>query len=279
MLTRYLPSSPEWSPDGRHAVVESNGPLLTDPQGSAVNTDGERLLIIDPQGNIVPHESRLAAYISQWSPDGVHLAYSQRVRIGSDIDCAPNLGRLGADLSHVVGIVSYNSVGKAFLGGGWNKAGDRYYFIAIDTGNSDPDSKADEIIILDLHQPEPGIVTTLSHSRDIRRVAPSPDGDRLLIVEDDTVSVMDIDGTSEIQIFCPPLQYGGIDRFFASWAPDGEWIAGYNDNPKTEIQLWLARPDGSDVKGIWGCSARNGSLERLQPGEFRRYQSQPWWWI
>jgi len=101
LLTRHLPAGPVWSPHGRHAVLESNGLLITDPQGDAVTADGERLLIVDPKRNAVSHESRPATFVQQWSQDGLHLAYRQRIEIdgGGSRIYSPTLGRLNADLS------------------------------------------------------------------------------------------------------------------------------------------------------------------------------------
>jgi len=74
------------------------------------------------------------------------------------------------------------------------------------------------------------------------------------------VSVMNVDGSNEIKSCCFPFLDSVNDRRSASWSRDGEWIAVFNANSRSELRFWLARPDGSDGQDIWVAPPGTESL-------------------
>ncbi|RPI91993.1 MAG: hypothetical protein EHM40_14240 [Chloroflexi bacterium] len=188
--------------------------------------EGERLLRLTQQiGNVVS---------PSFSPDGTKILFANRAAQGpTSLWTVDNNGK-NPDLLYA----GPNTIVAA----DWSPAGDRIAFaMAVDQ----PD--AYEVFLMDadgtdarqLTRGLPGIGGSLDWS---------PDGKSLLIFAgpsaDKNIFLIDVDAETAAQ-----LTNGG-NNMACSFSPDGQWIAFNSLRNNDQADIFIMRPDGSDVRQV-----------------------------
>lgn len=234
-LTNIETSYPNWSPDGRRIVYQSN--RTGNSEIYVMNADGSGVIRLtdDPATDENP----------SWSPDGSLIAFrSYRDGNAEIYIMAPdgtgvrNLTRHAADDIHPY----------------WSPDGSRILF------NSNRS--------LVSGKPVPMIFSMRRDGTDVTQISRdgiedtyaqwSPDGSRIVLrrrLEEETagwernpgnsdIFVMNADGTNAVRITTHP----GFDGW-PSWSPDGAWIA-YAGEGAGDYQVILVRPDGTSSRTL-----------------------------
>lgn len=244
---------PDPSPDGNRVVFQSN--RSGSNQVWIMNADGT-----DPvQLTSVPGEG---AETPAWSPDGKQIVYA--AYLGEDNNDVFLMNPDGSGVTRVTSGPGYDGHPH------WTADGERIVF------NSDRDTPDPEAPWNERWHDIWSVRTDGSDARkhtDCRSVCTygslSPDGRQVLYRKVDTTPGLDwdllaIEKNSEIYLAASD---GSNARVIVShpafdgwplWSPDGQWIvfASNRAGPALTGQLWLVKPDGSDLQqitfGDWG---------------------------
>lgn len=264
--THELVSAHITDPDGSN---ETELPLPSEVYGgvSRFSHDGSRLLVatllddgrvgtavIEPDGTVdrileIP-DPTLNLHCSVWSPDDSHLACegwddTDETRHGLYQVSAVNGGEL-------VRLTSA-STGPAAA------------------GDYTPDGMALLIKRADAEDNGPLMLVTTDGSEDLVMLADgsfenpgrfSPDGNRIATSDGHRIVVLDLDGVERSEIVSP-----GYNLFGPVWSPDGAWLAYSGGTGGPFADIYVARPDGSEVHQVtetpdneidvdWGASDR-----------------------
>lgn len=239
--------------------------------------------LVDSDGNITPVAGPWQGFHNvfgiKWSPDGRHVAYHQRLR---DESRPPGfreryrvaVGKVDAGWTGVSDAKFTPDTYDKFYASRaeWSAASDRVYFAASHGGPPlEPGPLYNPIgtaIFAMTTDGDVEFVADIRPERLVHAVQPSPDGSQFLVTSrlarKVAVSVMDADGSNSVTLCCPPLRVNS-GEFWASWSPDGQWVALFDTTSSTSAPnvLQIMRPDGSDTRTLIYRN-EDGSLAPVQ---------------
>jgi dipeptidyl aminopeptidase/acylaminoacyl peptidase len=215
---------PRWSPDGRRIA------FLSDRAGK------NQVFLIHPDGGEARQISFFKGAVNgfEWSPDSQRLLLTSIVNVDPEARGAPS--QLDAprspDAPELVWRLPYKLDGVGYL------LNQEIHLFTLDV-----DSGEDR---------------RLTHGAfEVRSAAWAPDGRRIVYsrtrearrAHRTDLWVVDADGANARQI---THEQGNTQ--VPQWSPDGRWIAfnGNVDEGDAKMQLWLARPDGREVRLLGG---------------------------
>ena len=233
---------PTWSSDGKHITVILNE---AEPRTS--------IRVVSDDVAVYPLRVFGASgdFGLKWSPDRMRVTYHQPYDYS------------GGRLAHRIAMTRVDpertglspprfSVANKYISqAAWSHNGDRVYY-AVSEGTWS-DITQTTLYAMEVNGADAAFIADIRPERRVRSVEPSPDGSRFLITSLDTVpvSVMDADGSNSATLCCPS-QLGNAGWFWASWSPDGEWVALLDTSGRVSRPnvLQIMRPDGSDARTL-----------------------------
>ena len=215
-----------WSNDGAHISVMT---ILDDGRvGTAILTaDGEVERVLP-----IPHPT-LNIVCTVWSPDDTRLACE-----GFD-DTDPSLTGIylvnASDGQDLVRLTTPPS-GLVDFPGEFSPDGTTLLFNRVEGEANGP------LLIVDVAGGEPRPLGDGEYEDSGRY---SPDGSQIATASDGAIVVLDLEG-NELERFTQP----GDFLFGPAWSPDGEWLAYSGASVGPHADIFVSRPDGSDVHRI-----------------------------
>jgi TolB protein len=216
---------PVFSPSGRSVVYASNQ-----------NGGFFDLFLFDFEGaKLTRLTNNIGNVISPtFSPDGTKILFANRAADGSTSVLTIDITGENSDLLY--------AAPNTIVAVDWSPTGDRIAFaMAVDQ----PDTyeifimNTDGTDILQLTRGLPGIGGSLDWS---------PDGKSLLIYAgpagDKNIFLVNVDAETAVQ-----LTNGG-NNAASSFSPDGQWIAFNSLRNNDQADIFIMRPDGSDVRQV-----------------------------
>lgn len=233
----------EMDPDGSHVVALPNGPHDHEPVWSPDhqmiafardNTTAEPgIYVMGADGSKVRRvgpSNALYAEFPTWSPDGKQLAFVGTRDAGDLPDSRLEVVNLDGTRLHEV---TTGLAGSARVA--WSPDGAWILFF----GSSDCDLCAIHPDGSGMHQLA---ALTPDSTAGFGFPSWSPDGLRIAFERDQSIVVMQADGSNQVA-----LTSGAADDEYADWSPDGNWLVFSRFIPGAKGQLWIMRADGSDA--------------------------------
>ncbi len=188
-------SCPDWSPDDKQLAVHEY-PADSGPHVIVQNLDGQGRVDLGP------------GMCPRWSPDGSRLAVGEghTLRI---VDMVTSKGKQLFD----------TPVSQLFHGCGWSPDGKRLA-VAVRTAAG----TKRQLVIVNADGSAKGM-TLRDESSLGGHVSFSPDGKQLVFSSDNTIHIIDVEGTTPSQIVAGQQ---GKNRN-PHWSPDGQWIVFASD--------------------------------------------------
>lgn len=251
-------TAPVWVPGTGRAAIAFSGfvPSVPPPVHSIyiADLDGEVASLWQTETTDYRNFEHLA-----WSPDGRYAAFYETYDTSRLVvaDISSDGSKLNARLRMDVDAEYPESITSL----AWSTASDRVFFAITGEYVSIPANtrtgsirKPTNTTIwaapTDGNAPVP--VAQVEPPRRLLTVQPSPDGSKLLLTtgHNQPVSVMNIDGSDRIALCCPTYQPNPFNNFWASWSPNGEWVAILDTQSAASDVLQIMRPDGSDARTL-----------------------------
>ncbi len=237
-----LDDEPDLSPDGEKVVFFS----LREDRAYLylVNADGSGLerLTDEPGGDSSP----------RWSPDGSRIAFS---RSGS----LAVMNADGSDLKIIMESQPSSSAEPCRAGsfvGGWSPDGKRITYYAAVLRSDGPngfwvcaiDADGSNLEVL-VSEPE-GELHAEPHW--------SPDGKKIVFREEESGCSQVGAGTCDYDVYVYDLETQELTNVTdnpaldiePTWSPDGEWIVFASNRDDPNFDLYVVRPDGSDLRRL-----------------------------
>lgn len=120
------------------------------------------------------------------------------------------------------------------------------------------------------------LIMELEPSQTVHDVQPSPNGEHLLLVTTRWIPVglIPLDGTEIIDICCPPVSPSSFG--WASWSPDGSYIATLDRGPGPRDVLVLVKSDSSERKTLLRKDA-HGNVVLAREDVSTQFNPEPSW--
>ena len=227
-----LPIIPVWSPDG------SSLAFITETSERTIGYEYERkrwVVVIDRSGEVISRipvpgfnlydsNERIIKNTLVWSNDSQRIAVVATGRVQQIVTTKKD----GSEQMPVA--ATFNRLSLP----GWSPSDERLYY-AQKQGTTNTDRST--LYSVKNDGSDRRNLADLGGNLFIRSVKPSPDGDKLLLIDSSNgVYIFGIDGTGLTHI-----PYGE----YASWAPDGKRVAVYSNSGR---HLVTVAEDGSDVR-------------------------------
>ena len=228
-----LPIIPVWSPDG------SSLAFITETSERTTGYEYERkrwVVVIDRSGEVISRipvpgfnlydsNERIIKNTLVWSNDSQRIAVVATGRVQQIVTTKKD----GSEQMSVA--ATFNRLSLP----GWSPSDERLYY-AQKQGTTNTDRST--LYSVKSDGSDRRNLADLGGNLFIRSVKPSPDGDKLLLIDSSNgVYIFGIDGTGLTHI---------PDGKYASWAPDGERVAVYTNGDRGH--LVTVTEDGSDVR-------------------------------
>ena len=233
-----LPIIPVWSPDGSSLafITQTSEDKWNDYEARfeyeikrwvvVVGRSGEVISRIPVPGfNLYDSNERIIKNTLVWSNDGQRIAVVATGRVQQIV----TMRKDGSEQMSVA--ATFNRLSLP----GWSPSDERLYY-AQKQGTTNTDRST--LYSVKNDGSDRRNLADLGGNLFIRSVKPSPDGDKLLLIDSSNgVYIFGIDGTGLTHI---------PDGKYASWAPDGKRVAVYTNGDRGH--LVTVAEDGSDVR-------------------------------
>jgi TolB protein len=211
--------NPAWSPDGRRIVFDAQGDGWTDLRVVNVDGTGERKLAT---GSYTTGNPATTGGGDVWSPDGREILF---------VDEHGRLGLMRPDGTHRHRLAHLRSAHGA---GSWSQDGGAIVFSSA----------------------RGGIAVAKVDGSGLRTIARSglfpvwsPDGRKIVFVDNGGVFVVDKDGSG--------LRKIGRSGDHPSWSPDGRWVV-YASSRSGSGDIYIVRPDGRGERQLTKTKIEEG---------------------
>ena len=223
-------SGPDWSPDGKQHICLSR----RSGTGSVLVV---RSLADNKTRLLVPELNDINTRSLHWSPDGRSMLVS-----GKGEGHAPGVYQIDTLTGQAVAIAQLAEMADAWLSyPKWSSDGRAIYYIG---GKNNRRKKRREVLRrCDLQTGQDEVLYRRTGSAVLRAMAPSPDDERVAVVEGEKLVIVPVEGGE-------PRTVEGLRAFpCVAWTPDGQFLfAGRSDAdpPNEKVTLVRVPIDGGE---------------------------------
>ncbi len=227
-----------FSPDGQQVAFTAKVSAVRTEDGEPVTLEFEDIFVAPPQGGAIRRLTQLEAsqvVNATWSPDGQQIAFA------SDADGDFDIYIVNVETGAITLLTrnEYEDRDPA-----WSPTGDAIAFASDRSGPG----------FLEIWRVAPdGADLKQLTDNENSRFAPawSPDGTSIVFLSNRRVNtdlyVMDADGNGERALI---VRDRPTEERDPAWSPDGQWIVFSSNRESPNYELFLIRPDGSDLQRV-----------------------------
>ena len=229
-----LPAGPVWMQSGNLLAYIMHS--YSSPDLNCV------VCAVDASGAVIPLgiSDALLKYGLVFSPDGERVAYHRSHRSGGRNLTQIVISQVNADYSDLLTTNALSNLSRV----AWSHDGRRLFFATTEGTDRNPGRASVMTMALD---GAIEMVAEVNPPQVIETVQPSPNGEYVLFTSRHQVPVgVVITDEARIRGLCCVGSY----PVWASWSPDGEYIAVLDTRHSAQHVLTVLRPDGSDARPL-----------------------------